>query len=511
MLLQYFKQVFPVRVLVIVLVGVIAFVSSLTILDAQFQGEDEAMALRRTLSLLQSLQRGEIKSFIVKLLRDYHPPARNIVTLPFIAILGVNEAALRLPNVLLWVAVCMVAVMIGWRLAGRWAGFFSGAFLAVSGLFDLEAMGLGHAGETLWVLLLIHLLVTSFEWDIHSSQARKRYLLGGLYCVIGFLWFTSLLPVCVCYHGMYGYAVFRKKKVRKHFKTYLFLTLPFVGFYLAYYAVFFGWPAYLVSVGEYSKPFGQLHQNLIRGNSSHFNSVSMSQNLRALNWYVLPFFSWILLFAGLIYQMRYYPKIFGVLIGYGALWSFYLYGNTAQHFFSYFCWLFPFGVAAFGKAATHWNRKIIALLPGIFLVSTGLWSYYTHIRTYTSETYPKQWISKVWGMALWQNNIHRPMESMAQELGTLLRPDEQFIVVSDGAFPLYYFRDERYIREVNISRMEVRREEESECLYLPVIIRQKYHIRAAVSFTHQIFCRENVEDILRYKESDLQITIFSEP
>lgn len=176
-------------------------------------------------------------------------------------------------------------------------------------------------------------------WDIQSPQAQKIYLTGGVCCVLGFLWFTSLLPVCGMYHIIWGAFILHNPVYRRRFKKYFLLTLPFVGCYLLYYAVFLGWPAYVVYSGQVSKPFGQLHQYFLRANRTHLNTASLIANLRTLNWYVLPFVSWILLEVGLIYQARYYPRIFLILLGYGTLWSFYFLGDTPQHFLAYFCWL----------------------------------------------------------------------------------------------------------------------------------------------------------------------------
>ncbi len=497
----------PTQLFLVILVGFIACIPALTIMDAQFRHEDEVLTLRVSAYLAHLIRNAGVKAFVQRLISSYQPPARYIVVLPFVSILGASEAVLRLPNIFLWVAVCMVAANIGWHLAGCWGGFFSGTLLAVSGLFDIEAMGLGHAGETLWIMLLINLLLSVSGRYIRASQIHKKYLLGGLYCAVGFVWFTALLPVCAGYHTFYGIIILHGQKSWKNFKKYLLLTLPFAGFYLVYYAIFFGWPAYLVYSGQ-SGSLGQLHHNLRRADTSHLNITSMIQNLRALNWYVFPFFSWILLIAGMIYQARYHTKIFAILLGYGVLWSFYLSGNTAQHFFAYFCWLIPFGIAAFERVTTGWNKKIYLRLSWIVIVMTGLWTYQTHIKTYTYATYPEHLLSAVWGQTLWRNNIHRPMEEMAQQLQRILTPSDQFIVLSDGAFPLYYFRDERYLQNFKRSQLGLLSEGESTCLHLPEEARRKRKIRAAVSYTNQNFCAEDVEEIIHYPGSNLQITVF---
>ena len=396
----FFKQ--HKRTIILISVGFITLLPALTILDAEFRGEDEVLTLRTVIALTESFQQeyGFLsihKDLLIKLIRNsHHPPARNIIPVPFVFALGANEVALRLPNVLLWVAACMVAANIGWRLAGGWGAFLSGTILGVSGLFDLEAMGLGHVGEVLWVMLVIDCLLSSPDRSLQTPLSRKKYFLGGFYCFLGFLWFTSVLPVCVLYHGVYGYNILRNRGSWRNLKVYLIWTLPFIGVYLLYYGIFLGWPAYAVYSGQYSKPFGQLAQNIGRANTSHLNIRSMIQNVRALNWYVFPFFSWILLVMGMLYQVRRFPQIFILLLGYGGLWSFYLSGNTPQHFFAYYCWLVPFGIAACENVGGRWNKKLVHVILLIFIGLTAAWNYQTHIKTYTEATYPRHLVSLAW-------------------------------------------------------------------------------------------------------------------
>lgn len=494
---------------VVLLVGGIALLPALTILDAQFRGEDEILTLRAASKVADSLHKGQLKSALVKLIRDYHPPARTLVVIPFLAFLGPNEVALRLPNVLLWVAACLAAAQVGRRLAGAWTGLYSGLFLAVSGLFNLQAMGLGHVGETLWILLMIDVLLQESHWDFSRPETRKRYLLGAFYCAIGFLWFTSLLPVCGLYHVFWGVHVLRRRS-RRAFRRYVLLSLPWFGFYLVYYALFLGWPAYLWYTGQVGRPFGQLGQNLFRANASYLNIISLQQNLRVLNGYVFPWISWLMLILGMWFQARHYPTLFVVLLGYGVIWSFYFTMDTAQHFLAYFCWLLPFGAAAWHRFLSQWNRRVS--LTGCILVLSvmSVWTYYIHIKTYTHNTYPTKLLTAVWGSTLWRNNLDRPMQALAQDMQRALKADERFIVLADGAFPLYYFPDERYLQRVHLADLVFEGEHESRCLHLPEELRRAYHIRAAVSFTTHNFCEKDREDVIRYPGSDLQLTVFSE-
>ena len=484
------------QIVMILLVGVIAFLPAVTILNAQFRGEDEVLTFRVVSNLLKSVQKLDVKGFVIKLLRDYHPPARNIVALPFVALLGANELALRFPNVLLWVAACMMAAHVGWRLGGIRTGFFSGAGLAVSGLFDLEAMGLGHAGETFWVLVVIALLLRAPDWTLQTIESRKTYILGGLACFLGFLWFTSLLPVCVMYHGMYAYSVLHGRKSWRHLRSYLLFTLPFIGLYLVYYAVFLGWPAYLVSTGQRAIPFGQTASNAIASrNESSQQPFSVPQfTSLKLVCAAIRFMACVSSRNALSTNIS-FGKFSCYWSGMGCYGHFTFPVTPPQHFFAYFCWVFPFGIAAFDRLLAHWNTRISVPVFLLVLLITGIWNYYTHVKTYTYATYPNALVSRVRGATLWRNNVVRPMEPMAQDLQRLLQPNERFIVLADGAFPLYYFDDERYLQKVSLAQLDEIPDGNSlsaqagHCLSVPKTLRQQYPIRAAVAFTHQNFLR----------------------
>ncbi len=213
---------------------------------------------------------------------------------------------------------------------------------------------------------------------------------------------------------------------------------------------------------------------------------------------------------GMLYQVRRFPQIFILLLGYGGLWSFYLSGNTPQHFFAYYCWLVPFGIVACENVGGRWNKKLVHVILLIFIGLTAAWNYQTHIKTYTEATYPGHLVSLAWGAPLWHNNVDRPMQEMAHDLQALLQPDDQFIVLSDGAFPLYYFKHEGYLPEIGMAQVESLAEDGTMCLHLPDILRREHHIRAAVSVTGQNFCKQAVESVLSYQESTLQMTIFEE-
>ena len=102
------------------------------------------------------------------------------------------------------------------------------------------------------------------------------------------------------------------------------------------------------------------------------------------------------------------------------------------------------------------------------------------------------------------------MQEMAQDLRTILREDDRFVVLSDGAFPLYYFRDERWFREIEDLSIVIHHENGLACLSFSETVRREEHILAAVLNTEQQFCQEHIQKTLRYEGADLYITLFHE-
>ena len=166
---------------------VLAFIVSLFILDAPFSGQDELMVLDRVQQANHAISRLDIRTLANVFLYDYHPPARTLIAMPFVWLLGPTGIALRLPNCILWGLVCACASVLGLRLGGLRTGLATGLLLAGSGLFDLFGMGHGHAGEALFILGLLLLLTGRNHVDICTPDGRRIYTIGGMLISAGFL------------------------------------------------------------------------------------------------------------------------------------------------------------------------------------------------------------------------------------------------------------------------------------------------------------------------------------
>jgi hypothetical protein len=134
------------------------------------------------------------------------------------------------------------------------------------------------------------------------------------------------------------------------------------------------------------------------------------------------------------------------------------------------------------------------------------WSWNLHVRHYREDTYPGWLLEATFGQMIWQNNIDRPVHEIAADLGQALGPQDRFVVLIDGAIPLYYFRDPRYLSQSpSFDPGTVR---ERGCLRW----RSRPDatlVRAAVSSTAESFCPELVERVIRYPDSRLQVTVLA--
>lgn len=487
--------------------ALVGLVPAVSLLNAQFRGEDEILVLTATGQIVDGLRAFDPIAMIKPVLTADQPPGRHLLPVPFVWLLGRTELALRLPNVLAWAAAVAVAALVGRRLGGVTVGVFTALLLGLSSLYDFEAMGHGHGVATLAVLLAVLQMVAGAGWGLPDRDARRRYIRGGAACAAGFLWFTSMLPVAGMYHALHGIAALRSADRRQAIRAYIVTTLPFVAFYAAYYAIFFGVPAYAVRTGLAPAAFGQLAHNQKRLNTSALNVESLVLNLGGLNWFFVPYASWVIVGAGMVYQARRYPGVFALLLPYAALFSFYLQHQTSAHFLAYAVWLAPFGVAALlATTRPHLRRAMIAILA-VVTVGTAVWTYVGHVRRYTAQAFPEHLVTAVNGDLIWRNNVNRPLDAIERDLRSILGKDDRFVVTADGALPLYYFRDPRYLGEpVTASATD------------PVtgapcqrVVQQAAVIRAGVSPTAKPFCADQVESVRRYPGADLMVTVFRRP
>jgi|GEM_PF-6205946 len=477
-------------IIVIILSSIFAFSVAFT----QFRGESEMQNLNSVNDLLNSLKSFNIVDFFKILISQYHPPARYIISLPFVCIFGPLEFSLRLANILFWIGVSIIAFFIGEKLLDTWCGFFSGLLIGTAGLFGIEAIGSTHGYLTFWIMLLILHILKNPSFSLKTKNDRKNFFIGNLFLSIGFLGFTSIIPIIFTYNLIYFYYAVKERPITvKHFILYL---IPFIIFYITYYFIFLGIPYYFYKNNLLDNYVGQLYQNIYRKSSSQLNIHSFISNLKGINGYFFPFLSWLILVIGSIYLFKTNKHIYLMIIGYAILFSFYIYGNTSNHFLSYFIWIIPMSTAFI----ITYIKKYSIILLSILMVLVISWSIIIHVIRYKEKTYPHFLLTYTYSETFRINNIVRPVRQIADDLKKYLDKDEYYLCLTDGAI-IFYAKDINYKDNSEIFLTE------NKCYKFYDNKSTKY-IRAAVINEDDFFCDDLIEKQINYEKSYLKLIIF---
>jgi hypothetical protein len=306
----------------------------------------------------------------------------------------------------------VLAAFIAGAIKGEAAGWYTGLGLALSGLFQIQVMGLGHGVATFWGLAVIGWMVRHPPQGLSTRESRLHYIIAASLAVMGFLWFTSLFVLSV---GLHAYYLVRTLRIDANerllaLRWWCVLTVPYGIFYLAYYAIFLGLPYYLVAKGIAAGPFGQLHQYHVRADTAHFNIDAMIENIKVTNYYTFPVVFLIVTLIGLAVVMRRFPYVGFVVVPYAFIVSFYMSGDTGQHFLSFVIWMLPFGVAGLVDYA---KSRTLRLIFASVLIS---WTVVLHVWPYPDARYP-YWVSKLtFGDPKWLSNSLFPLEEIKNAL-----------------------------------------------------------------------------------------------
>jgi hypothetical protein len=290
------------------------------------------------------------------------------------------------------------------------------------------------------MLILAARILRTYPLSLADSKGRKGFVFVNLLLIPAFLTNTGNLLFFVSTLMIYAWA--NRDKVRFMIR----FTTPFAGFYVLYYLVFLVLVPFIAfKVSGETTPFGQLHQNLARRNSSYPNITSLLKNLQAVNGYFLPWISWGLLVCALIRLIKHERVILAWVSLYALAWSFYFTSMTYQYFILLFILLLPFAIQflyrSLGRPATITACLIIALLA-------GGWNYVVFIQPYgkADPAFP-EYLLRI-GYAHVGRNFNRtePFYRLARDLDTVLDRDGRFVHDISGCFANFYYNDRKPAR-----------------------------------------------------------------
>ena len=164
------------NVIVIFFVICLTFSTSLlSFLNPQLHGEDEALTFLVNESLTNHISNFNLTAIASELLKDWHPPGRNLLPILSLNIFGLNLSSLRLPYLLIWIITCILATLITKKYSNNLSALTCGFLLGGSGLFHIQTMALSH-GIVTFVGMYIIYLITKNEYLISKKISSKQFL-----------------------------------------------------------------------------------------------------------------------------------------------------------------------------------------------------------------------------------------------------------------------------------------------------------------------------------------------
>lgn len=430
---------------------------------------DEVLTFNVNLEILNSLSDFNIKNFLIEIIKDWHPPARNIFSVIFLYVFGEDITSQRIPYFFFWIISCISCVKIVELFSDdNFTKFLVVILVAGSGLFHLQIIGFGHGMVTFLGLYIIFRLSVFFKYN-STIIPFKEFNIISLICFIGFLFFNTFILIVINLYLIQLFLIIRNKYL--YFSKFLFSSLLFGLLYIIYLITFIGLP-YLVTndsnfvdllvktfgnlnFGNWDRePFGQYHQYLSRSSTVKIAYNSLLENISYLNWYFFPFISILIIPISLIYLYFKHIYIFFLLINYFVVVNFILSGNSSSHFASMFIWMLPFFCLSISKIFKNFIYKLIIIIFCFFLV------FYTmvfHLYSYNESTYPFIIAKKIKGHVLWPHNLYRPSKLISNEIKSYKLSNYKigYLNERDNAALINYYFKNISVKQINFNDLQI--------------------------------------------------------
>lgn len=473
----------------------IATISQWPLFWGQFHGEDEPMQLWSVVRMLE----GGLKMAGQVLSLEYHPPLRFLLSIPGVVLfskteLGVRFGAIALSLVMVWLVMEWASHTRRQGMSAQWARLIAGLVIATSAIFNWTSMAFGWSAIVCALLVvLISLIDSSFE--LSSPEERRGFHVANLALIVAFLTNTG----CILLTAGLGlvYLIRNSRHLGRLIRAYL----PYVLFYVLYYAYFFGVVPYLYQrlKGGPWRPVGQLLQNQARAGQTGVSLVPLAENLQGLNTYYLPFSAAIFAAVGawLLWQRN---RLLWLVLGpYVLAWSFLLKNNSQQYFLLATIPLVAMGAV---QVLARWPTVLITAL----FVAQAAWNGVVFWRPYSEQDYPHHVVRAVAGRPERHHNIVRPWREIATELESGLGPDDRFASDVSGALIIAYFHDDwtqiNHSKFVNVATKGEFSSDPTGCeRILPGELRSK----AKALVTERKVCEGEYRELKAYPGSPLKL------
>ena len=426
-----------------------------SILNPQLLGEDEALTFLASSNILNHISNFNFVGFVSEIVKDWHPPGRNLFPLWSMKIFGSSMTSIRFPYYLIWIMTCILGVLITKKFSNDLCAYICATLLAGSGLFHLQTMALSH-GIVSFVGMLIIYLITKNKILLSESFSIKRFLLLSSIIFIGFLFFNTLILLAAMLHVIQFFLIFKSKNIKYSLIKFIITSIFIFIFYLIYYFIFIGVPMLMVNSNDFliflktywgisdfgnwdGKKFGQYHQYNVRSGSSKFNISSLIANIRYLNWHFFPILSLFIVPCSIFILYISFRKVFFLILPYLIVTNFVMSGNTGQHFASAFIWLIPFFCIYLSILMRSSNVKKVSIT--LFLTLILPFTLWAHILPYNEINYPYNIVNNLYGSKKWPPNLNRSLKLISNTVKKHILIKDKIAYDTDGSIILHYLND----------------------------------------------------------------------
>ena len=459
-----FKKI-KIDFLIIYTVALSIFVPLKFVLFPNLFGEDEVLTYLINVEIINSLKDLDVKSIFIHLLKDWHPPGRNVLPVIPLMIFSEEIYVARFVYLIFWVLSALLAVQISKKISNKFSGFVCVSLIFGSGLYHIQILSFGIVLVTFFGLVIIWLLLNKGHENLIND---KLYINLMIVCFIAFLFFNTFLLILIGINFLVIYQIlFLKKNNNFALKKYITLASFFAFLYIIYYCIFIVMPFLITNspsfinlltylFGELNfgnwdgKPFGQYYQYIHRSETSEFNYLPLINNLKYLNWHFFPFLGPLILILGIFMMLKEYKNIFFIFLPFLVIMNFYIQGRSMAHFVSYVIWSIPFFSLIFQNKL--FERFISRILVIIFISIVFSFSYLFHIKTYDENTYRYDLVKKLFGLYIWPSNIKRPLVEISNLVKEISNLNDRMIYSIDGSLVKYYLKDYNF-KKINIDNM----------------------------------------------------------
>ena len=485
-----------------------------SILNPQLYGEDEALTYLVNINILDYLSNYNLKGLLSELIKDWHPPGRNLLSLLSISVFGENITSLRIPYYILWMCTCGLGILITKNFSNTVCCYICVTLLAGSGLFHIQTMGFGHGFISFIGMLVIYLIVNK-NWFNYNEFSPRKFIYLSIILYIGFLFFNALILITMMLHFVQLFLILRFNNRSIHIYRFFLISSFISFFYIIYFIIFLGLPMLMVNSPDFiiflktnfniynfgnwkGENFGQYFQYIHRNELAKLNVKSFISNIKYLNWHFYPFLSLFIIIMSFFVLSKSFKIILFLILPYFLITNFYMFGNTGQHFASLFIWLIPFfSIGIYKLAISCYSKNILCILLICFIIPFTL---FAHIKSYNETNYPYKVQNNVYGEIKWPPNLYRPLEEMSQEIIKNITLKDHIGFTIDGALTLYYLKD--YTSSYILPSELVVTEEKDQCKKLS----KKFKVLILKNYSSQT-CQKYIKKILTFDNTQNTVII----